>query len=284
MTIEDWHKVLAPKFQGTINLHEALLQEPLDFFVMTSSTLGVAGASTQSNYAPANAFLDSMARHRWSLGLEACSIALGMIVGIGHVEAHPEVKEAFEQKNVYGIPEDEFLKMMEMACRSRGSITPASEHDPLSVAHMVTGMEPSKLAASSVLPSWLTDSRFENIAAAVAKFGDRTSPIHSATSTASTLRAALATNDKTSIRLTLESLIFTHFSKLTMVSVEKLTSSSNRPMSEFGMDSMIVAELKSWAWRELKVDVPFMMLLEGGLTLNGLVDLVWSRMDWGAWR
>ena len=251
---------------------------------MTSSTLGVAGASTQSNYAAANAFLDSMARHRWSLGLEACSIALGMIVGIGHVETHPEVKEAFEQRNVYGIPEDEFLKMMEMACKPRGSITPVSAHDPLSVAHMVTGMEPSKLANSGVLPIWLSDPRFDNIAAAVTKTGNQTSPAKSTTTTASMLRTALATNNDASIRLALESLIFTHFSKLTMVSVEKLTSSSNRLMSEFGMDSMIVAELRNWAWRELKVDVPFMILLEGGLPLNGLVDLVWRKMDWDAWR
>ncbi|KAG9868942.1 ketoacyl-synt-domain-containing protein, partial [Aureobasidium melanogenum] len=216
MSAEDWHKVLSPKVQGTMNLHEALLHEPLDFFVMTSSTLGVAGASTQSNYAAANAFLDSMARHRWSLGLEACSIALGMVVGIGHVEAHPEVKEAFEQRNVYGIPEDEFLKMMEMACRPRGTITPLSEHDPLSVAHMVTGMEPSKIANSGALPSWLSDPRFCNIAAAITKTGNEPSPAHPAASTTSTLRTALATNDDATIRLTLESLIFAHFSKLTM--------------------------------------------------------------------
>ncbi|KAG9518256.1 ketoacyl-synt-domain-containing protein, partial [Aureobasidium melanogenum] len=216
MSAEEWHKVLAPKVQGTINLHEALLHEPLDFFVMTSSTLGVAGASTQSAYAAANAFLDSMARHRWSLGLEACSIALGMVVGIGHVESHREVKEAFEQRNVYGIPEDEFLKMMEMACRPRGTINPLSEHDPLSVAHMVTGMEPSKIANSGVLPSWLSDPRFCNIAAAITKTGNETSSTHLAASSASALRAVLATNDDASVRLTLESLIFAHFSKLTM--------------------------------------------------------------------
>ncbi|KAK6002135.1 hypothetical protein QM012_001773 [Aureobasidium pullulans] len=285
MSAEDWHKVLAPKVQGTINLHEALLHKTLDFFVMTSSTLGVAGASTQSNYAAANAFLDSMARHRWSLGLEACSIALGMVVGIGHVETHPKVKEAFEQRNVYGIPEDEFLKMMEMACKPRGTITPLSEHDPLSVACMTTGMEPSKIAKSGVLPSWLSDPRFENIAAAIAKTGSKPSTLADCTtSTASTLRKALDTHDDASIHRTLESLIFTHFSKLTMVSVDKLISSSNRPMSEFGMDSMIVAELRNWAWRELKVDVPFMILLEGGLTLTGIVDLVWSKMDWNAWK
>ena len=282
MSVEDWHKVLAPKVQGTINLHEALSHTPLDFFVMTSSTLGIAGASTQSNYAAANAFLDSMARHRWSQGLEACSIALGMVVGVGHMETHPEVKETFQQRNVYGIPEDEFLKMMEMACRPRGSVARISEHDELSVAHMITGMEPSKLANSGIQPSWLKDPRFCYINAAVEKLGAATMTSASsdhATSTTSILATAIATKDPATIRLALQTLVFNHFSKLVMVSVDKLTSSLDRPLADFGMDSMIVADLRNWAWSELRVDVPFMLLLEGSVTLDGLVEMMWSKMD-----
>jgi aryl carrier-like protein len=286
MSLEDWHKVLAPKVQGTINLHEALPHSPLDFFVMTSSTLGIAGASTQSNYAAANTFLDSMARHRWSLGLEACSIALGMVVGVGHMETHPEVKETFHQRNVYGIPEDEFLIMMEMACKPRGSVVAPSKYDTLSVTHMITGMEPSKLANSGIQPSWLNDPRFQEIRAAIDKLATTkitdASDKH-ATSTIAILTTALATKDAATIRLALQNLVLHHFSKLVMVTVDKLTSSLNRPLADFGMDSMIVADLRNWAWRELKVDVAFMMLLEGIMTLNGLVDMVWSQMDWKAY-
>ena len=89
MTAEKFHEVLHPKVRGTINLHEALLNERLDFFVMTSSSLGIKGSATQSNYAAANAFMDAMARHRWSLGMQATSLALGMIREIGHIEEHP---------------------------------------------------------------------------------------------------------------------------------------------------------------------------------------------------
>lgn len=286
MSLQNWHKVLAPKVQGTINLHEALLHSPLDFFVMTSSTLGIAGASTQSNYAAANAFLDSMARHRWSLGLEACSIALGMVVGVGHMETHPEVKETFQQRNVYGIPKDEVLKMMEMACRPRGNVVAPSKYDTMSVAHMVTGMEPSKLANSGIQPSWLNDPRFQEIRAAIDQLATTKTTDASdkhATSTTSILTAALATKDAATIRLALQNLVLHHFSKLVMVTVDKLTSSLNRPLADFGMDSMIVADLRNWAWRELKVDVAFMMLLEGSMSLNGLVEMVWSQMDWKAY-
>lgn len=89
MTAEKFHEVLNPKVRGTINLHKALINERLDFFVMTSSSIGIKGAVTQSSYAAANAFMDSMARHRWSLGKQATSLSLGMIQEIGHIEEHP---------------------------------------------------------------------------------------------------------------------------------------------------------------------------------------------------
>jgi KR domain len=89
MSLEMFNAVINPKVLGTIHLHELLLDQDLDFFVMTSSVLGAIGAATQSNYSAGNAFLDHMARHRQSLGLQATSIALGMILEVGHVEAHP---------------------------------------------------------------------------------------------------------------------------------------------------------------------------------------------------
>jgi hypothetical protein len=199
------------------------------------------------------------------------------------METHPEVKETFQQRNVYGIPEDEFLRMMEMACRPRSSVAAPSKHDILSVAHMVTGMEPSKLANSGIQPSWLNDPRFSEIRAAIDKV-DTTKSISTstnhATDTTSILTTVLASKDHAAIRLALQHLILNHFSKLVMVSAEKLTSSLNRPLADFGMDSMIVADLRNWAWRELKVDVAFMVLLEGKTTLNGLVEMVWNQIDW----
>ncbi|THW50357.1 ketoacyl-synt-domain-containing protein [Aureobasidium pullulans] len=284
MSLESWHKVLDPKVKGTINLHEALLHEPLDFFVMTSSTLGTVGASTQSNYAAANAFLDSMARHRWSLGLEACSIALGMVVGVGHVESHPDIKGSFEQRGVYGIPEDDFIEMMEVACRPRGSVRALSDHDTLSVAHIVTGLEPGQLVSSSIQPAFLADPRFERIATAVAEMNQHpTSMISSALNTTTLLRNAAA-DGESAVHLAVRDLFLAHFSKLVMAKVERLTTSLDRPMSDFGMDSMIVAELRNWCWRELRADVPFMVLLEGGMQIGALVELIWEKMDHAIWK
>lgn len=51
MTIDNWRTVVDIKVKGAQNLHEVLQDEPLDFFVMTSSITATLGTAGQTNYA-----------------------------------------------------------------------------------------------------------------------------------------------------------------------------------------------------------------------------------------
>ncbi|KAI9035669.1 ketoacyl-synt-domain-containing protein [Aspergillus affinis] len=102
MTLGSFQQVLQPKVTGTYNLHECLQDEPLDFFIIFSSYVGLVGSTGQANYAAASTFQDAFARWRTSLGKPTFSLDLGTIRGAGYLHENPE---AFAHLGKMGLGE-----------------------------------------------------------------------------------------------------------------------------------------------------------------------------------
>jgi 6-methylsalicylic acid synthase len=76
LTEESLRKVLRPKVDGALVLHELFPPRSVDFFVLFSSSGQLLGLPGQASYAAGNAFLDALAAHRRAAG-DVMSLSLG---------------------------------------------------------------------------------------------------------------------------------------------------------------------------------------------------------------
>lgn len=262
MSYSDWTTCINPKVHGARNLHDALGSNPLDFFIMTSSTSGTLGTPGQANYAAGNAYLDSLAQHRVLHGKPAFTLVLPLVLGVGYVAEHPEVEEALKRKGVYGIDEEHLLRSFEAAMSPQARDT--------GIHQIIVGMDPAKLqksiAASETTDGfWLEDYRFRSLLHSIQDSSSSASTGGGAdVSILNSMRGAKAPAE--AVQLVTE-----HFteklSRLLMIDMAKFDDPSVA-IASYGLDSMIGAELRNWIFKEYAIDVPFQQLLGDTLTIR----------------
>ncbi|RYP19809.1 hypothetical protein DL765_003155 [Monosporascus sp. GIB2] len=291
MTSEAWQTAVRPKWAGTWNLHNALEGHDLDFFLLTSSMSGSVGTATESNYCAANSFLDAFARWRRSQGKPAVSVGLGMISEVGYLHENPEIGSLLMRKGVQPLDEEEFLQIIDMAVAGIGD----AHNDP-AASHILTGLEPfgvRKLMARGFEVDFVVgkDPRLAVLSAAAAEKEVGTGPqtadllglqgpsppwLKAVPSTVAS--SFMPVMDAPSLQAAVLRLTKKQFSNLILSPVGEIDDYA--PLPQYGVDSMIASEFRTWFWRTLQVDVPFHDLLSPQKDLQGLAHSVsasWTK-------
>ncbi|RKN07440.1 SDR family NAD(P)-dependent oxidoreductase [Streptomyces radicis] len=117
LTPERVDRVLRPKVDAALHLHELTRDMDLSAFVLFSSFAGVIGGPGQGNYAAANAFLDALAAHRRAHGLPAQALAWGpwatdsgMVGDLAERDRH-----RIDRAGILGLSAEQGLRLLDVA-------------------------------------------------------------------------------------------------------------------------------------------------------------------------
>ncbi|THY90977.1 ketoacyl-synt-domain-containing protein [Aureobasidium pullulans] len=263
LDLKGWNYAVDPKVKGTLNLHDALTGQPLDFFVMISSISAMTGAPTQSNYCAANTFLDFFARQRTQQGLPATTVGLSMVLEVGFVSQNETIEHGIARSGIHGINEKEFIDLMATAMSPAPEPSWTMDND--ANHFLVSGLEPSKLASDLDVNSFRYWKQ--------PRIGPLAVSIEARNMTSGGATATAAKSDQPAI----EEAVVAKFAKTFMIPVDDIEES--KPLVAFGMDSMIGIALRNWVFSTYQVDVPTSDFMGPLLTAEILAEKIFSGMS-----
>ncbi|RYN77143.1 Compactin diketide synthase [Alternaria tenuissima] len=257
MTAEQFHRALAPKYQGSWNLHE-LLPKDMDFMVFLSSMSGIIGNPAQANYAAGNTFEDALARHRAASGLKGVSFDLGLVLEAGWASDNFEDVTKSLRAGLGGLTQKQLMAILDVLCDpsydcAGGAAQVVNIHD-----------KPAKLYRmfqDGVL-HWVGKPLFKNLL--------RLGQVELVNSTGGgSGRDATAVDYLALIRAAADAEEATHI--VTMALLGKLGKSLSvpaesldvgKPAYVLGVDSLIAVELRYWFLKQFGVEVPVFVILK----------------------
>ena len=286
MKFAQLRKVLVPKVEGSMHLHEATLHLALDFFIMISSIITLIGTATQANYSAANAFQDAFARYRQSQGLPAQSIALGLLSDVGYASDRRDLQRSLNRNGVYATTQDELFKLLDVALSSQQNTADTdnpSNFDPLCKSHLLCGLEPSKIHAlksnQKIDFTWEVDARLSHVLQAIETLAQKQKATTKRESKkgeeandkrAGTFRRLIkdTIEDREELANLINGALKARLAK--MLFLDKDAIDDSKTLATYGMDSMIAAELRSWLVKTWDINMSLWDILDPSATIASL--------------
>ncbi|EHK97214.1 putative Phthiocerol synthesis polyketide synthase type I PpsA [Glarea lozoyensis 74030] len=233
MKYEQWTNGIRSKIDTSRNL-DKYLPKDISFFIMLASGLGVAGGSSQGNYAAGNAYQDALSRKRIKQGLASTTLDLCVIRKVGYVEnriagGDDTIVSRFLKLGFGAVDVAVVLQLIESAIRDPRQ---SAQED----AQIVMGIsEATCIAAAN---NGIPDRRYN--ALQMANRRGRDSGAGSASSGASPTAALLAE----------------------IFSLDLAEIDVALPLSRYGVDSLVAVELRNWLSGAIRAKVTVFEILQ----------------------
>ncbi|OJJ47400.1 hypothetical protein ASPZODRAFT_2129214 [Penicilliopsis zonata CBS 506.65] len=246
MTFNQWTESTACKIQGTLNLHRALADAGLAFFIALSSVASVIGNMGQGNYSAGNSFMDTLMTWRRTCGLSGHSINIGLVVdGSGQGEAEVTLEERRRRYR--------FLQGTEILTREVQGLIKVilqQHQSPSSLpAQIIAGIHDDLPRDTDDAPAWQRDRKFGHRIVQSHDDGDSTvSP--DSISPAGRLKQATSLEDA---GMYVEQAFKEYLAKAMMATPDVIDP--ELPLSALGVDSLKVTEVQQWVSHTLGSDL-----------------------------
>ncbi|MFG2549303.1 SDR family NAD(P)-dependent oxidoreductase [Streptomyces sp. NPDC048581] len=250
LTDERIRAVLAPKMAGAAVLDALTRERDLSLFWLYSSFTAAVGNVKQSAYVGGNLFMEALARRRHG-GRPALAVAWGAIGDCGHV-AREALAPALEALGAEPIGSGEALAALDNVAVSGTAVVGIGRYDWNRLRTFLPSMTAPRIAALLPADGDLEGHTRQDLLAALAGLP--------ADEALETVNAALAE--------VMARILQTDAARL----------DPKLPLQDYGVDSLMAAELLTTLRQRLDVEIPPMELLQGGVTLTDLSRHVLLRL------
>ena len=260
MSAKNLNAALLPKVDGTRNLHEALKDHSLDFFLMLSSVTTIIGMKGQANYAAGNSFQDYLANYQRNPNTRYISFNLGMIEDSDVIALHPERVPGLLRAGCIPFKVAQFLSL-------EYTLGPQARQE--TCKQIIIGVDRESLSQDEQL-STLKNPMFSTMPLVSANQAQIEGP--KALKKIEQLLAEVEDPDE------VYSIIISGIAKKisALMALDPGEMSLDLPIADLGLDSLIAIELKNWIGGALQASLQTSEILDMA-SVSALVNIVIRR-------
>ena len=213
--------VLLPKVQGAWNLHQHTLDQPLEFFILYSSATTLFGNPGQAAYVAANTYLEQFGTYRLKMGLPALVVCWGPIGDAGYLTRDVRTREILEARTgARMLTANEALDALERLLREQWPVVAVAHVDWRAIHRAMPATRSPKF---SLLMDESGDAENEAIGA-------------------SNIMEMLRGKSAGEAAAALQSIVIEEVTNICGLHASSVDV--RRPLSEFGVDSLLAVELQ----------------------------------------